>query len=202
MIHGPPELRRQGMRLLTTAAFLVAAFIGAAPAPPPLVISVQNTSYTAGTNNDTVEITLTNTGSIPISVGGFSFGISVGTTNLSFTGANISTTTAPYIFAASGLFSPNISVSPPNLPGQALNAEDIFSVPASGATIGAGVTVALGKVLFNIDPMTPTSMIPVSVGTTPSSISDLNGSSVPFSATNGTVNVTGLSAPTLSNTKF
>ena len=84
-----------GSRLLLTTAALLGAAV-TAPAPPvPLVMSVQNTSYTAGTSNDTLEVTLTNNGTSPITIGGFSFGISVGTTNLSFTSGNISTATAP-----------------------------------------------------------------------------------------------------------
>jgi len=191
-----------GSRLLLTTAALLGAAV-TAPAPPvPLVMSVQNTSYTAGTSNDTLEVTLTNNGTSPITIGGFSFGISVGTTNLSFTSGNISTATAPYIFDGLGLFGPNITVSPPNLPGQALNAEDIFSIPGSGATIGSGVTVGLGKVLFNIDPMTPTSMIPVTLSSTVSSVSDVSGNSIPFGLSSGNVSVTGLTAPSLSNPNF
>src|SRR5437879_3424530 len=123
-----------------------------------VVMTVQTVSNNAGTNNAILEVSLTNNGPGAITIGGFSFGISVGTTNLTFTGGSNGTTTAPYIFGSSGVLG-SLVVQPPTLPGQTLYAEDIFSVIGSGTTINAGATVGLGHVVFNLNPATPTGPI-------------------------------------------
>jgi hypothetical protein len=94
-----------------------------------------------------------------------------------------------YIFAGDSLFGPDISVQPPNLPGQTLEAEDSYDIPLSGATVAGGATVGLGDVTFNINPGTPFGLIPVSLIPLDDSLSDASGNPIAVSGTDGAVNV-------------
>jgi len=156
-------------------------------------MNVQSVTDAAGSTGDTFDVTLINTGT-PVIIAGFSFGLNVGTSDLMFTGVSTGTTTAPYIFDSQSLFGPDISVQPPALPGQTLEAEDIFATISSGATIGTGVTVGLGEVTFNLDPGTPSGGIPLSFISADGSLTDQNGNPIAFSTEDGTVTVTGTAA--------
>lgn len=162
---------------------------GAALGRADVIINVQPVSDAAGSTGDTLDITLTNTGPTPVIIAGFSFGLDVGTSNLSFTGVTTGTTTAPYIFGADSLFGPEISVQPPNLPGQTLEAEDLSA--GLGGTVGLGATVGLGEVTFNLSAGTPSGGIQLSFIPADDSLSDEAGAAVAFSAVNGSVTVTG-----------
>lgn len=159
-----------------------------------IIIGVQSVTYAAGSTGDTLDVTLTNTGPVDVIVGGFSFGLEVGTSDLSFTGVSTGTTTATYIFGADSLFGPDISVQPPNLPGQTLEAEDIDAL--LGSTVGSGVTVGLGAITFNLSAATPSGPIQLSLIPIDNSLSDPNGDLIAFSTSNGTVTVTGGETPT------
>jgi hypothetical protein len=168
------------------AAWIVAAgllLFCTVPAQAALIVNVQSVSAPAGSNNDMLDVTLTNTGPGSVIVGAFSFGLSVSTPNITFTQATIGTTTAPYIFDGMGLSGSVISTSPP---GQSLQASDLFSVIGSGASVGSGVTVGLGHVFFNVAPgATPG---PVTVSVTPfpaTSLSDPNAVNIPINTLNG-----------------
>jgi len=156
-----------------------------------VIMNLQPVSDAAGSTGDTFDVTLTNTGPGAITIGGFSFGLSVGTSNLSFTGVSTATTIALYVFDAQSLFGPDISVQPPDLPGQALEAEDISVVPLSGSTIGSGVTEGLGHVTFNLSAATPPGGIQLSFVGADDSLSDPDGEPIDFSTGSGTVTVTG-----------
>jgi hypothetical protein len=168
---------------------MVATNLAYTAAPPALTINVQSVSVNAGDPSATLEVTLTNPGPGAVVVGGFSFGLTAGTADLSFTGATNGTTTALYIFDGLGLFGPGIAVQPPNLPGQALNAEDILSL--TGSLLAVGDTVGLGHVTFKVTNNIATQDIPVTLSTTVSSVSDQNGNAIPYMISNGMVHVTG-----------
>ncbi len=174
-------------------AFLAAAgWILAAPlCHASLIIAVQSVTGAAGTTGDKLQVTLSNTGASQI-IGGFSFGLSVGTTNLTFTAVDDSTTDA-YIFGTDSLFGPDISVQPPNLPGQTLEAEDIDS--AGSVTVAAGATVGLGDVIFSLSSLAPPGPIAVSQILALDSLSDQNGDSLAFTTSNGTVTIPGTVVP-------
>jgi hypothetical protein len=173
---------------LLAAAGLILAAPGHAAS---LIMNVQSVTAAADTTGDVFNVTLTNTGA-SVDISGFSFGLQVGTANLSFTAVNTSTTLAPYIFAGNSAFGPDISVQPPNLPGQNLEAQDIANAPGSFTVVGTGATVGLGHVVFNLSPSTPAGPILVSFIPADDSLSDQNGNSITgFSVVNGTVTVTG-----------
>ncbi len=105
------------------------------------VISVSSATVTAGSNGNTIEVDLANTGPSAVNIGSFSFGVSVGTNDFTFTNITTATAIAPYIFSGQSLFGPDITN---NAGPQFIEAFDISSVPGSGTTVGAGATVGLG----------------------------------------------------------
>jgi hypothetical protein len=160
-----------------------------------VILSVQSVTYSAGTNAATLDVALNNTGPGAVTIGGFSFGLSVATTNLTFTSVNISTF-SPYIFAGNSLFGPDISVQPPNLPGQAIEAQDLFAIPGSGTTVSSGATFGLGRLVFNLSSLAPLGPIAVSFIPADDSLSDASGgANIPFTTTNGAVMVTASTSP-------
>jgi hypothetical protein len=157
-----------------------------------LIVTAESVTASAGSSGDSFDLTLTNTGPSAVRIGDFSFGLSTSSTHVTFTAATTSTTTAFYIFDGLSLFGPTISTTPP---GQSLQASDVFSVPGSGTTIGAGVTLGLGHVLFNVDSSAPSGPIPVTLSPFPqTSLSDQNEGNVPLDVlVSGTITVPGRS---------
>ncbi len=180
--------RLKQYRLLGIAALGFIAM--AAPGRASLIMTVQPVSYAAGTTGDVLDVTLANTNPSAVTIAGFSFGLSVGTSNLSFTGVNTGTTTAPYIFDGQSLFGPDISVQPPNLPGQTIEGQDVYAVPLGGSTLGSGAVLGLGHISFNLAAGTPPGGIPLSFIPADDSLIDPLGNAIAFSAESGVVTVT------------
>ncbi len=174
--------------LILSAAFLLSA-IAPTSARAGFTFTVQSVSATAGSLNNTLNVTLTNTGSSAVTVGGFAFEIVAGS-GVTFTSVDISTT-LPYIFAGQSGFGPDISNQPPNLPGNTLAALDFFSTFGSGISLGAGSTVGLGDVHFNVA-STATSPISITFAAPPvTNLSDAAGHNISLATgttfTGGTV---------------
>jgi len=151
-----------------------------------LIVSVESVTANAGSTGDALDITLTNTGTSAVTVGGFSFEVSVATTNVTFTEANISTTVAPYIFQGSSLFGPVISTST----GQSLMASDLFVTIGSGASLGAGTEVGLGHLLFNVSAIAHSGPVMVSLVAPTTTLSDPSGGNIVIdNLNNGTITV-------------
>jgi hypothetical protein len=179
-------------RARTSLSMAVIAFILIA-APPlaqaSLIIGVQNVGANSPSSADTLDVTLTNTGPGPVTLGGFSFGLSVTDPAITFTSATVATVIAPYIFAGQSLFGPTISTS---APGQTLDASDLG---LTGATIAGGAAVGLGHVFFSVaagDTAGPKAVTLAAFPTT--GLSDVNDSFVAFSASNGMITIAGTSS--------
>src|SRR5260370_38808836 len=91
-------------------AALVGSLLGCLPAHATLSFNVQSVVAGAGDVGDVLDVTLTNTGA-PLTIGGFSFGLSVADSHIVFTDATIGTTTATYIFNRHSLFRPDLIIS-------------------------------------------------------------------------------------------
>lgn len=165
-ILDPSRLRRS-LLLLCAAALL---WVPAARAD--FVISVSSSSAFAGSGS-TLEVDLTNTGSSAQTFGGFSFGLSTTSPDITFTGATTATA-APYIFAPDSLFGPNIATTT----GLSLVASDLAAI---GDSVGAGATVGLGLVSYNVAPGTSAGSIAVALAAFPTtSLSDTSGGNISF----------------------
>ncbi len=130
------------------AAVMIGAMaFAASPAKASLIVSVESVAANTPSTNNAFQILLTNTGA-PIAIASFAFQVSTTDLNITFTGADFSTT-SPYILAGDS-FDQSFGFTLNTLaPGQSMDGSD-FSNSVSGPTIGNGVTVALGRVLFNV----------------------------------------------------
>jgi hypothetical protein len=184
MLSRPFALPSTTLRLPALAAVLLLAGF-AVPARADIILTVQSVTVSAGSSNDALDVTLTNTGPNSVTIGGFAFGLST-TVPITFTAANISTSTAPYIFTGHSLFGPVISTTPA---GQTLEASDNFDVVNAGTTVSAGATVGLGHVLFNVG-STPGIFVVTLAAFPSTSLSSPSGGNVPFTReVNGTITV-------------
>ena len=127
------------------------AYLACSPARAGTVFSIQPSTMAAapGDVGDSFDVVLTNNGPGRITVGGFSFEVSVTDPNITFTGADFSTAALPYIFAGDSFDEDN------SLPlnydfGQTLDATDTYDVILSGVTLTSGESLALGEVQFDV----------------------------------------------------
>jgi hypothetical protein len=175
--------RSAGQSLLA-AAFLF--LFAATAARADMIVSVQSVSAFSGSSGNTLDVTLTNSGPGDVTIGGFSFIITAGDAGIDFTMATTGTTLAPYIFAGHSLFGPEIDTSH----GQTLAASDAYDVAQMGATVGAGATVGLGHVFFDVASSEPAGPVSVTFDTEGTSLSDPNGGNIPIDRFNdGTITV-------------
>jgi hypothetical protein len=167
-----------------------------APAHAAMIVTVGSKAVSPGTSGNTLDVTLANTGASAVSIAGFQFEVTVPSSSIIFTAVNTSTT-APYIFAGNSLFGPNILNPPPTLPGQAVSAYDIFMTPNAGVSLGAGSSVGLGHLLFNVASTAAPGPITVALlGSGATALSDPNGISIPLGTLNsGTITVGAGSVP-------
>jgi hypothetical protein len=179
-------ITRLSMLSLTVITF---CFSGSTIARAAVILSVQPATAAAGSSGNAFDVDLTNSGPASLTVGSFSFGIVTANFNISFTDANTSTTD-PYIFAGHSLFGPDLS-GPTS--GQSLSASDLYAIPGSGFTLGAGRTVGLGHVLFDVSPSSTAGTFPVSLDVFPVTIlSDPSGNSISIaSLVPGEITITG-----------
>jgi PEP-CTERM motif len=181
--------------LLIASAFLLCSAASPSRVHAGFVFTVQSVSATAGSMNDTLQISLMNTGLSAVTIGGFAFEISSGS-GVTFTAVDISTTLR-YIFAGDSGFGPDISNQPPNLPGNTLAALD-FSASGLGFSLAAGSSVGLGDVHFNVS---PTASGPVAIsflGYPDTNLSDAAGNNISLTGstlTGGTITVTPSAVP-------
>ena len=143
-----------------------------------LIIVAESAVANAPSSNNNLEVILQNTGPGSVTIGGFSFGVSVTGTGINFTQADINTTTAPYIFNGNSLFGPIISTST----GPSLTASDADADPA-GATLAAGSTVGLGRLFFDVSPSAAPGLHTVAIAPFPTtSLSDPSANDVPVTS--------------------
>jgi hypothetical protein len=178
------------IRCARTSLSLVVLALVLFAAPPlaraSLIISVQSVGANSPSSADALDITLTNTGPGSVTLGSFSFGISVTDPAITFTSATIATVIASYVFAGQSLLGPTISTS---VPGQTLDASDAAAL--TFATIAGGATVGLGHVFFDVAAGDTAGPKAVALAASPTTeLLDVNGSPIPFSNLNGTITIT------------
>jgi hypothetical protein len=176
-----------------TVLVVVALLAGFAAQARATTITVQSVTASSPSVGNTFDVTLTNPGPSAITVGAFSFEVTTSDTHIAFTKATTATTTAPYIFDGLSLFGPVINTS---VPGQTLDASDVFSVVGSGTTLGAGVTLGLGHVFFDItagDTSGSKTLMLTAFPTT--SLSGPTGTNLGFSPVNGQITVQAQTVP-------
>jgi hypothetical protein len=156
-----------------------------------LEISIESPiNVNAGTSGNGFDVLLTNLSGPAVSLAGLTFEISVPSTDIQLSEANTATLLDPYIFSGNSLFGPNITVSNT---GQDLSASDLYSVIGSGITLGAGATVGLGHILFDVSATAHSETVPVTFTAFPAtSLSDDLSNNVPINTlTNGQIDIIG-----------
>jgi hypothetical protein len=136
---------------VTAVLALAASLLGIAPAQAASLPTISFTTVTAapGSTGNILELVLTNTSASSITIDTFDFQITTTDPDITFTGADISTAMAPYIFLGNSFDINNgfpflISVSPFHAGDSADN--------GVGTTIGVNAVVGLGRVFFNVAP--------------------------------------------------
>jgi hypothetical protein len=161
------------------------------PASASLIVSAGSSMASPGTSGDSFDVTLTNTGPNAVTVAAFSFGLLLSAPDVHFTQANASTADS-YIFSGGSLFAPVISTTV----GSKLIASDLEST-GLGVTVGSGITVGLGHVLFDIAPSAAGGKFDITISGPPTtSLSDPSANDVPItSLINGSIQVLGVPEP-------
>lgn len=163
---------------LGTALTLAGLAFGTTPAAAQMIMGITTNSFTAGSSSNSLDVTMTNTGASPVTIGGFSFEITAASSDVTFSDVQTSTVSVPYIFAGNSLFGPDILLSVSNN-GQTISASDNFATAYEGTTLTAGETLGLGNVLFALSPSTPNAPISISFTAYPtSSLSDPSGNNI------------------------
>jgi hypothetical protein len=182
-MHGPIASRSwRGIAALAVAGLVLGAVI---PARAGMIVSVQSVSANAGTSGNTLGVDVQNTGA-PVEIASFSFEVVVASgRGVSFTGADINTSIATYIFAGNSAQGPNIATAT----GTILDASD--NAASGFTTLGTGSTLGLGRLFFNVASSAPVG--PVTVSLTPfafTSLTDPNLTNIPIGTLNsGTITI-------------
>jgi PEP-CTERM motif len=157
-----------------------------------LVVAAQAVTSSAGATGASLDVTLTNTGSSAVEIGAFTFELTVGSADITFTGVTTATSVA-YIFDGQGLIGPDIGIA---VNGQDIMASDLYSVIGSGATVGAGATVGLGHLEFDVS-SSASGVYPVLLASFPAtSLSDFDGNPVTITTlTNGSISLQSVPEP-------
>ena len=174
---------------LLLGVMVVGVVIGAPPAHAATIVSVGNVLASSPSTADVIEVLLTNTGPTSINIDSFTFGIMVSDAHITFTGATINTTTDPYIFSGASLFGPNIDTTSGALH---LVASDLRTT--SFTTVGSGVTLGLGHVLFDVS-AAAAGVIPVTLVANETSLANAAGGVPIDTLTNGSITIPGSAVP-------
>ena len=179
---------RRGILSAAFAGFLLCV---APAARAGIIVTVQSVSASTGASGNTLEVDVQNTGA-SVDIASFSFEISVpSSSGVTFTGADISTSLATYIFAGNSFFGPNIAFGT----GTTLDAGDI--AVAGSTTLGTGATLGLGLVSFDV--AAGTTLGPVTVSLTGYPFTGLTApdqSNVPIDTLEtGTITISGGAVP-------
>ena len=144
-----------------------------------LIVSVNSVNATPTSTGNAFDVVLTNTSSTSTTIGGFSIGLTTLNPNITFTSVTIDTA-LPYIFAGhSGVINLLMLSSIDTTVGTSVQASDFYDIGLSGATIGAGQSVGLGHVIFDVGTITPIpTVITATLDTNQTTLSDADGNPV------------------------
>ena len=142
-----PDRMRSGLVAAIAACSLF--LIAGQTVHADLMFSAENVTAAPGSTGNGLDVTLTNTGSTAVDIGGFAFQITVNSSDINFTGATVDTAMA-YVFAGgNSTYGPDgLPINLADLPSQTLEVGDNFLM--SSVSLASGVTVGLGHVLFDV----------------------------------------------------
>ena len=182
-------MKLKHLAYLRTALLLAALGLLGPLAQADMIVGAAPVTAAAGSIGNQFDVFLTNDGPGAVTVAGFTFEISVANPSISFADATTSTV-FPYIFGANSLFGPDLT-GPTS--GQSLDVSDIYAIPLEGVTIGAGDTVGLGRVSFDVLAGANPGIFPVLFTAFPfTSLSDPDALDIPITGlTSGSITISG-----------
>ena len=122
---------------------------GATPARAQLIMGITTNSFTPGSSNNSLDVSLTNTGNSDVAIGGFSFDIVANNSNVTFSDVTVNTLSVGYIFAGNSALGPDLTpTGQPGNYGQEISGGDTFAQQNGGITLHSGETLGLGNVMF------------------------------------------------------
>jgi hypothetical protein len=170
----------------------LAAMLICSPAKGDMIFSIQPATVfgAQGDAADAFEVVLTNTGASAVTVGGFSFEVTVTDPDLSLNSAGFTTTVDPYIFAGHS-FDVNNSFTLNLNSGLTLDATDSYDPSGSGMALGSLQSLSLGQVLFSVSPTATLGAFAVTfTGGAANSLSDALGNNINIDTlTPGTIDI-------------
>jgi hypothetical protein len=170
----------------------------ATPANAQLTLVAPTFSVAAGANSS-FDVLITNNSTQTYDLGGFSLDLSVGGSNVAFTGDSMATIADPYVFAGDSF---DVAFSLPfdsaAFPGNTIAPSDLANGLDAGTTISPGATFGLANVSFSVDPGAAPggrSLIFGDIGGL-TSLSDELGGAIPLTVIDGAINVAAATTPT------
>jgi hypothetical protein len=133
-----------------------------------MIMGITTNSFTPGSSSNSADVTLTNTGASPVTIGGFSFEITSTSNDVTFSDVTVSTVSVPYIFNGNSYFGPDITLNITNS-GLTISAADNYGTSSAGITLTQNETLGLGNVVFALAAGTPLTPIPVNFTAYPTS---------------------------------
>src|SRR5208337_5159536 len=144
-----------------------------------MIMGITTNSFTPGSSTNGLDVTLTNTGTSPTTIAGFSFEITAASNNVAFESVTDNTVSVANIFAGHSLFGPDITLKVSNN-GRTISGADNFKTPDEGTPLAAHQILGLGNVLFALSPSTPLAPINISFTSySTSSVSDSSANDIP-----------------------
>ncbi len=149
----------------------------------------------AGSNGNVLEVLLANSGPSGISLSTFSFGVTTTDTDVSFVSADTLTTSQPYIFLGNS-FDVQNSLPLNFTSGLSLVGSDI-TASFLDISVGAGQTLALGRVLYNVSPTAALGPFTVAFTTQAgdNNLSQADGTNIPISTSQTAIITIGAATP-------
>jgi len=162
-----------------------------------ITVSLTPAVAAAGSTGNAFDVDLTNLGSAPVIVGGFSFELTVANSNISFNDVTTATT-ATYVFNGKSTFGPDLSG--PSM-GQLIDASDVYNIATMGITINPGVTFGLGHVIFSVSSNASPGVFPVNLTAFPmTTLSDAAGNDLAINTLSpGQITIPGSAVPETSS---
>jgi hypothetical protein len=165
-----------------------------------LVIRAPDLTATAGSSGS-FDILLANTnlaGGTSYDVSADSFGLSLsGPLSITFTDVTISTVVAPYIYVTSATTVPGGQpLSLDSFPNMQFTASDFETASPFFRTLNPGDKFGLAHVSYTVSSTTPNGTDTIAISSGPAtSLTDINGNSIPFTISNGSIRVGAVVVP-------
>jgi hypothetical protein len=193
MRNNPSSITQSAAKIFRSTPIRLAALgfallLSAQSARADLVLEAPTFNATPGSSGK-FDLLITNNGSTPVELAadGIELGVPAG---IHFTAADITTAT-PYVFPSSFDDINGFTLSLDPFPTTDFTVSDVDNAPSSSVTINPGDTFGIADISYTIDPTAAPGNYELSFEHIPpaTSLSDAAGHAIPFTTSNGSINV-------------